>query len=536
MLEKQNRDLRTRMENCRAKAEISLCAAEDELRALKAKIRGKDRTIAMLQKEIADLTRELEAARDLRRETMAERISAAVGKATAPLLEELAKAHSEIGRLKAIIGKDSSNSSKPPGKNGFKNIPNSREPSGRPKGGQKGHPGHRLGLPEDMERLVEEGLVKKQVVDHTDGSGEYVSRYVIDVLTVTTITEHRFAIGAKLPKELYNEVGYGENIKATSVLLLNEGIIAEKRFSEILYGLTGGAVAISPATLESFQAGFARKLEESGELDAIKEDLLNGEALHTDDTSLRTSETIEYLENGEQRILESEKKSHRATVRTHSNDRSTLYTVNPRKDMEGIGRDDILTNFVGILSHDHESKFYNYGTLHAACGEHLLRELKGLRDLQNIPWADRMRRHVSGMNKHKNSDLADGKTACDPALLSGFEEKYDALVAQGRKELAQMREGEWGYSGFNAMLNRLEEYKDCYLLFIRDYRAPFTNNLSERDLRAEKTKEKVSLTFRSWNGIKTHVKIRSFISTVKKRRMNLFAAIAQVNASIPVLR
>jgi len=58
----------------------------------------------------------------------------------------------------------------------------------------------------------------------------------------------------------------------------------------------------------------------------------------------------------------------------------------------------------------------------------------------------------------------------------------------------------------------------------------------ERDLRPEKTKEKVSLMFRSWNGIKNHVKIRSFISTAKKRRLDLFSAITKVNNGIEVLR
>jgi hypothetical protein len=536
MLEKQNKDLRIRLENRQVKTELSLFTTEDDLNRLKAQVRDKDRVIAMLQQEIAVLTGELETAKDLRQETMQGRIAAAVAEHTAPLLEELDKAYLEIGRLKAIIGKDSGNSSKPPSKDGFKQIQNSREPSDRPKGGQKGHPGHRLGLPDDMEELEEKGFIKKRVIDHTDGSSEYISRYVIDVEVVTTITEHRYAKGAQLPKDLYNEVSYGENIRNMSVLLLNEGVIAEKRFSGILAGLTHGAVNISPATLEKFLVQFAQKLESNGELDAIKEDLLNGDVIHADDTSLRTSQTIGYTEDGEQRIIETEKKSYRATIRTHSNERSTFYTVNPKKDKEGIERDDLLTRFIGILSHDHEWKFYNYGTSHATCGEHLLRDLKGLKDLLNIPWAGKMRGHMARMNRHKNKDREKEKEACDPAILADFEQEYDELIGQGREEQMKMKENELGLTEFNAMLNRLTDYKDCYLLFMRDYKAPFTNNLAERDLRAEKTKEKVSLLFRSWSGLKNHTRIRSFISTAKKRKMDLFLAITQVNASIPVLR
>jgi len=540
MLEKQNKDLRIRLDNHASKAELALCAAEDELKELKAQLRDKDKVIAMLQKELQVLTLKLKEATDLRAETLKGQIDAATAKAVAastiPLLDELAKAHLEIGRLKAIINKDSSNSSKPPSTNGFKKPPNSREKSGRPKGGQKGHPGQRLALKKNIDELVENGIIKKQVIDYTDGCVEFISRYVIDVEVLTTITEYRYAKDAQLPEHLYNEVSYGDNVRALSVLLLSEGIIAEKRLSEIIEGITHGVVTISPATLEKFQMQFAQKLEKSGELEAIEEDLLNGEVMHTDDTPMRSTVKIEFLENGEQILHEAEGGSFNLTVRTHSNERSTLYTVNPKKDMEGIKRDGLLPRFFGILSHDHESKFYNYGTYHSTCGGHLIRELKGLRDLEKVPWAGKMRTHIIEMNKHKNKDLAEGKTACDPVLLAGFEKKYDDLIEAGLADLGQMRENELGYDPLRVMLNRLTDYKDCYLLFMRNYKAPFTNNLAERDLRHEKTKENVSGLFRSWNGIKNHTKIRSFISTVKKRKGDLFSAIVKVSKGIPVLR
>jgi hypothetical protein len=535
-LEKQNKDLRIRLENRNGKAEIALCAAAEEAKAMRAREREKDGIIAMLQREIRALTEELESARALLEETVRTRSEAAVVAATAPLLEELAGAYSEIARLKAIINKDSSNSSKPPSTNGFKQIPNSREKSGRPRGGQKGHPGHRLGLPENMDELVAKGIIKKRLVDHTGGSGKYVSRYVIDVEVVTTVTEYRYAADAQIPESQQNEVSYGDGIRAMSVLLLTDGIVAELRLSGILAGLTQGVVRISPATLERFKAEFAEKLESGLELEAIREDLLNGEVIHTDDTPLRCAETVEYLEDGAEAIHTAEGKSFRATMRTYSSETATLYMVNPKKDQAGIERDGLLPKYFGILSHDHESKFYNYGVLHSTCGGHLLRELKGLRDLQMIPWAEDMRAHMAGMNNHKNKDLKEKIIECDKELLAGFERTYDALLERGRHELGQMQEDGFGYNEFRKMLNRLTDFKDCYLLFMRDYRAPFTNNLAERDLRPEKTKEKVSLLFRSWKGIKNHAKIRSFISTAKKRGMDLYSAIAKANNGEAVLR
>ena len=96
------------------------------------------------------------------------RISAAVEKAlrkaTEPLLLELAsknelitKMEDEINRLKAQINKDSGNSSKPPGQDGFKKIVNSREKSTRKNGGQPGHPGRYMELPKNLDELIEKG-------------------------------------------------------------------------------------------------------------------------------------------------------------------------------------------------------------------------------------------------------------------------------------------------------------------------------------------------------------------------------------------
>ena len=539
-LEKQNKDLRICLENRDSKAELALCAMEDELKSLKAQNRDKDGIIAMLQKEIGVLSKMLDEARDLRAETMQSRIdsevSKAVAEAKAPLIEELDKAYREIKRLKNIIDRDSSNSSKPSRTDNFKKIPNSREPSNRTQGGQIGHPGHRLGLPDNMDGLIEKGIIKKELIDHTGGKSEYISRYVIDVEVITTITEHRFAIDAQLPEHLYNEVSYGDKIKAMSLLLLNDGIIAEKRMSEIIEGLTQGVVTISPATLEKFQSQFAKNLENSGELEAIIEDLLNGEVMYTDDTPMDCSQTVEYTDIGEVTIHTAKNTSYSATVRTHSNDTSTLYTVNPKKDMEGIERDGILPKFIGILSHDHEAKFFNYGTLHSTCGDHLCRTLKGLLDLENIAWAGLMRNHMLKMNKHKKEDLENGRTACAPEQLASFEKEYDDLIQRGRGDIGQMKKDELGYNDFDNMLDRLTDYKDCYLLFMRDYKAPFTNSLAERDLRMLKTKEKVSGLFRSWNGIKNYLSIRSFISTIKKRKMNLFSSITKVINGVPALR
>ena len=125
-------------------------------------------------------------------ESRIERIAAeAVERATAPLHERIAfleaeneRKDAEIKRLKAQIGKDSSNSSRPPGSDGFKKITNSREPSGKKPGGQPGHKGTRLVAPKNLAELVKSGKAEHNVVDRTGGASKYISKWVVDIKIV----------------------------------------------------------------------------------------------------------------------------------------------------------------------------------------------------------------------------------------------------------------------------------------------------------------------------------------------------------------
>ncbi|GHV47544.1 hypothetical protein FACS1894204_11050 [Synergistales bacterium] len=84
------------------------------------------------------------------------------------------------------------------------------------------------------------------------------------------------------------------------------------------------------------------------------------------------------------------------------------------------------------------------------------------------------------------------------------------------------------------MTNRLAKHKDNYMLFMRVYIAPFTNNQAERDLRHCKTKQKVSGCFRSWQGILDYCNLRSFLDTAKKRGESLMDSLRSlISPSVP---
>jgi hypothetical protein len=66
------------------------------------------------------------------------------------------------------------------------------------------------------------------------------------------------------------------------------------------------------------------------------------------------------------------------------------------------------------------------------------------------------------------------------------------------------------------LLDRLEECEDCILAFLWNWDLPFTNNQAERDFRILKARLKISGCFRTLAGARRHVRIRSYISTLRK--------------------
>ena len=110
------------------------------------KLRAENRELRAENARLRDRIEEMET-------TLEERIKKAVAKAVEPMQEKIAEKDKEIQRLKTQLEKDSSNSSKPSGGNGFKKVPNNREKSSKKQGGQYGHKGFRLNIPENLEEL-----------------------------------------------------------------------------------------------------------------------------------------------------------------------------------------------------------------------------------------------------------------------------------------------------------------------------------------------------------------------------------------------
>ena len=85
---------------------------------------------------------------------------------------------------------------------------------------------------------------------------------------------------------------------------------------------------------------------------------------------------------------------------------------------------------------------------------------------------------------------------------------------------------------------RLLGFKDCVLRFLESNEVPFTNNLAERDIRMVKLRVKISGGFRTLEGARIFLRIRSYLSTAAKQgwgALESLIAALQGRAFLPAL-
>jgi len=119
--------------------------------------------------------------------------------------------------------------------------------------------------------------------------------------------------------------------------------------------------------------------------------------------------------------------------------------------------------------------------------------------------------------------------------------RYGAIVEEGllfhenQEPLAKGKRGRRKRRIGHNLLVRLRDFKEDVLRFINSVRVPFTNNQAEQDIRMMKVKQKISGGFRCKEGSEVFCRIRSFLSTIRKQKMNVLNSIQNVLKGEPCL-
>ena len=425
--------------------------------------------------------------------------------------EEIKKLILEIERLKNNNDKNSSNSGKPSSKDGFnKVIHNSRSETKKKQGGQPGHKGSTTDVYK-IKQLIDTGAVKHSIINvnitNENQDKPYVTRYVQDIEINSVIKEYRYYLNGSgrydIPKEQNNEVTYGNELKAIAMLLVHRVPASMDQSVDFLKAITKDAFDLTKATLANWSNSLAGKLELFTE--EILQGLYNAKYVHTDESPININGKNHQLHN-------------------YSDDKYTLQYVHESKSKNAMEELGFLPNYIGTLIHDHNRVQYNFGTKHAECNAHLLRYLQGVEDFTKHIWSIDMAKLFKEILHQKNLLIEDGVNYFDIDSLALYVKKYDEILKQANKQYQSDCATNAYKDEERRLITRLKEYKSNHLLFMYDFKIPFSNNRAESDIRPAKRKLNIGI-FRSKVGAKYYLQIRNFISTFLKNNRNVFQGI-----------
>lgn len=427
----------------------------------------------------------------------------------------------EIDRLKHKDDTDSHNSSLPPStdqKPSKKaNEYNGRKKTGKQSGGQKGHVGRTLRLKSCMEKLEAAGI-EPEIEEIGDVTKPYKERLVLDVALRARAILKRFHEQEdgkwRIPEEYNSEVVYGADIKALTALLYGQGVQSAERIVELIKAISGDIIEVSQGTIFSW----LNVLHQNAEVEKakIEEHLLDLPQINTDATTVSL--------DGKQ-----------AYIRNFSSRRWVFYVPMERKNIKTLTKIPFMNKFVGILTHDHETALYHFGTDHAECNVHLIRYLTANSENTGHKWSSKMISLLCEANRYRKRMMADGRKEIPQGTLLRLETRFDELLTFARHERKQHpARFRWATQEETSLLNRLKKYKQNHLLFLHDFRVPFDNNMSERDLRKCKNRQKMAGGFRSAHGLDIFCSLLSVTETCKRQAINLLLAFRSLFAHFPL--
>jgi transposase len=204
------------------------------------------------------------------------------------------------------------------------------------------------------------------------------------------------------------------------------------------------------------------------------------------------------------------------------NDAYTFYNPHCKRGKEATDEAGVLSGEGGVLIHDHWKAYFNYGKKeHGLCNAHYLRELTQASE-GGQKWPERMAGLLTEANKQ--TEKAGGKLSDEEQRR--VRKKYRRILAAAEKEnpvsprQGKQKRGRAAQSKTRNLLDRMRDYESEILRFMTDVDVPFTNNQAERDIRMAKVQQKISGSFRSWEGARYFCRIRGYVSTCEKHNIS----------------
>jgi transposase len=421
-----------------------------------------------------------------------------------------------VGQLERQARQDSATSSRPPSsdspykkKGGDRSL---RERGKRRPGKQPGGPGSTMNLIGDPDETIEcppalccgcgadlagqpvTAQRRHQVTDIEPAPAPKTTGYVAQAKECAgcgTVT------AGELPAHVRARASYGPETCAQAANLVSGHHIPVHRATLLLCQLAG--IAVSTGWMAGIRGKAAALVEASGFMDLVRELLKTAPAVHADETPARAAGGTRYVHLACTRYL----------THMHTGDRSA----------EAIDAGGVLPGYEGVIVRD---GYAGYGhltsALHAWCGVHLLRDLKGLYDFEpsRQQWASQMASLLIEARDAASAARQAGQAVLDAAVLDGLVSRYRALAADGLATNLYRRTAT--AKDARRIARRFRTFEDLILRFAtRPDLDIFSNNEAERTIRPVKVQQRGSGgSWRTLQGLAEFALVHSYLSTAAK--------------------
>jgi transposase len=458
----------------------------------------------------------------------------------AALIETL---RAEVAALRRQAGRDSSNSSQPPGQDGPAAEAKAarraaRRARARPQGGQKGHPGASLAWAArpDETVVIEPGMCGGCGAGLAGATGRVASAMqVLDIPPAAlTVTEYQMmsrtcgcgqVTTASAPAGVTGgPVCYGPNVTDAATLLASTDVIGVERAADLM-----GALLKAPVSTGFVSRCLVRldaALITAGFEGALKDALRSADVLGTDETPAPLTTAATSAEDcGNPHVYTVR------TMRAYTGGGPDLiwYGAAGNRTKASITGFGILDGFAGVLVRDDYGGYLSYDAGLAGvqqCLAHLYRYLDDAYaiDPESQIWTrqagDALRAASAAVRAARDARQAE----LDPALLDRLRHSYDQAVAFG-VSVNLSRPWHKGKHPGLILARRLKRKAGQVWLFATRFDVPATNNGSENAVRGYKLAAKISGCWRTLATLQRHCRIRSYLTTARSHGRHPLAAI-----------
>ena len=444
------------------------------------------------------------------------------------MADEIKRLKREIERLKVLTNLDGTTSGIPTSKTPIgkkKVVPNFAKNTGGKKGREYGHKKDKL-EPVNEEKINEH--IKHELTECPNcnkselvPTGEVIKKQVKDYKIIVNYTEHEFmeykcnccgkTVHAPIPNHLKEDIQYGSNVKSVALTLSNVGNVSLNKIRRILNGLSMEEIDPCEGYLVKLQKNASKSL--TSFIEELHKACISSKLVYWDDT-----------------VISIDKKQ--SCMRYYGNDFICLFKAHEKKNKEGLDQDKILSllDKNTVVEHDHNKVNYNpeYEFINAECCQHLLRDLKKVEmNLPNRTWCKEMIKLFQEYD-HKRKELIDnGIDHFDVDEINDFILNIDTNLLKGLEENENDPNPYYADKELT-LIWRIMEYRDNYIYWIFDFSIPFTNNLSERNLRGVKSKMKISGQFQNIERARDYANIRSYIETCRLYGVNEYESLTRL--------